>query len=141
MSSKVTTEVLIAGKVYTLSGYETEEFFQKIASYVNSKMAEAAEMEGYNKLPTDMKATMIELNIAEDLFKAKKKVESLELNLEEKEKALYNLKHELISTQLKLEEVEKTVKDLENDNKELQLNKARLEASLEDVLFGKEKNA
>ena len=72
MSSKVTTEVLIAGKVYTLSGYETEEFFQKIASYVNSKMAEAAEMEGYNKLPTDMKATMIELNIAEDLFKAKK---------------------------------------------------------------------
>lgn len=140
MSSKINTEVLIAGKVYTLSGYESEEFYQKIASYINSKISEASAMEGYNKLPTDMKATMIELNVAEDLFKAKKKVESLELSLEEKEKALYNLKHELISTQLKLEEVEKTVKDLEGENKELQLNKARLEASLEDVLFGKQNN-
>ena len=97
-------------------------------------------MEGYNKLSQDMKSTLIELNIAEDLFKAKKKVETLEQTLEEKEKALYDLKHELISTQLKIEELEKSYKDMEKENKELQLTKARLETSLEDVLFGKQQN-
>jgi len=140
MATKVTTEVLIAGKVYTIGGYESEEFYQRIASYINSKINESAETEGYNKLPTDMKATLLQLNIAEDLFKAKKKVENLEAGLDEKEKALYDLKHELISTQLKLEETEKSLKDMEAENKELQLNKARLETSLEDVLFGKGKN-
>lgn len=140
MSGKTNTEVLIAGKVYCLSGYESEEFLQKIASYINNKIAESAAMEGYNKLSQDMKSTLIELNIAEDLFKAKKKVETLEQTLEEKEKALYDLKHELISTQLKIEELEKSYKDMEKENKELQLTKARLETSLEDVLFGKQQN-
>lgn len=140
MSGKTNTEVLIAGKVYCLSGYESEEFLQKIASYINNKINESAAMEGYNKLSQDMKSTLIELNIAEDLFKAKKKVETLEQTLEEKEKALYDLKHELISTQLKIEELEKTYKDMEKENKELQLTKARLETSLEDVLFGKQQN-
>ena len=43
MSTKVDTEVLIGGKVYTLSGYESEEYLQKVASYINNKMME------YNK--------------------------------------------------------------------------------------------
>ncbi len=29
MDSRVDAEVLIGGKVYTLSGYESEEYFQK----------------------------------------------------------------------------------------------------------------
>ena len=138
MAGKTNTEVLIAGKVYCLSGYESEEFLQKIASYINSKIQESSAMEGYSKLSAEMRSVLLELNIAEDLFKAKAKVEAVEQTIEEKEKALYDLKHELISTQLKLEELEKSYKDLEHENKELQLTKARLETSLEDVLFGKQ---
>ena len=37
MSSKNTTEVIIGGKVFTLGGYESEEYLQKIASYINNK--------------------------------------------------------------------------------------------------------
>ena len=33
MSSKTDTEVIIGGKVFTLSGYESEEYLQKVASY------------------------------------------------------------------------------------------------------------
>ena len=40
MSPKTDTEVLIGGKVFTLSGYESEDYMQKIASYINNKMTE-----------------------------------------------------------------------------------------------------
>ena len=36
MSAKITTEVIIGGKVFTLGGYESEEYLQKIASYINN---------------------------------------------------------------------------------------------------------
>ena len=38
MSSKNTTEVIIGGKVFTLGGYESEEYLQKIASYINNNL-------------------------------------------------------------------------------------------------------
>lgn len=40
MSSKNRAEVLIGGKIYTLSGYESEEYLQKVATYINNKLAE-----------------------------------------------------------------------------------------------------
>jgi len=43
------------------------------------------------------------LNIADDLFKAKKQISLLEDELQRKEKELYDLKHELVSAQMKLE--------------------------------------
>ena len=44
MSSKNNTEVIIGGKVFTLSGYESEEYLQKVASYINGKLAEFMQM-------------------------------------------------------------------------------------------------
>ena len=38
------TEVIIGGKVLTMSGHESEEYMQKVASYINNKLNE------YNKL-------------------------------------------------------------------------------------------
>ena len=40
MSAKTNAEVVIDGKVYTLSGYENEEYLQKVAAYINNKIAE-----------------------------------------------------------------------------------------------------
>ncbi len=37
MPSKTDTEVIIGGKVFTLSGYESEEYLQRVASYINNK--------------------------------------------------------------------------------------------------------
>ena len=39
-SSKNFTEVLIGGKVFTLSGFESEEYLQKVAAYINNKINE-----------------------------------------------------------------------------------------------------
>lgn len=84
-----------------------------------------------------MKATLLELNIADDYFKAKAQVEKLEREIEQKDKELYDLKHDLISNQIKSESDAKSLKELEKQNRELLLNKAKLEASLEDALLGK----
>lgn len=137
MSEKTSAEVIIGGKVYKLSGYEEEGYLQKVAAYINNKINEYDGMDGFRRLPGDMKATLIQLNIADDYFKAKSQAEKLELEIEAKEKEIYNLKHDLISNQIKAESDEKTLKELEAQNKELLLNKARLEASLEEKLLGK----
>ena len=37
MSAKTSAEVVIDGKVYTLSGYEGEEYLQKVASILTER--------------------------------------------------------------------------------------------------------
>lgn len=137
MSEKTSAEVIIGGKVYTLSGYEGEEYLQRVAAYINNKINEFDSMEAFRRFPGDMKATLIQLNIADDYFKAKSQVEKLEQEMEQKDKELYDLKHDLISNQIKAESDEKALKELEAENRELLLNKAKLEASLEEALLGK----
>ena len=140
MSAKTSAEVVIDGKVYTLSGYEGEEYLQKVAAYINGKITESDTLEDYRHLPLNMKSTLIQLNIADDYFKAKAQVEKLERDIELKDKEIYDLKHDLISNQIKTETAESTMKELEAENRELLLNKARLEATLEDnLLDGKAK--
>ena len=39
-SSKNYTEVLIGGKVFTLSGFESEDYLQKVSTYLNHKLDE-----------------------------------------------------------------------------------------------------
>ncbi|MCR4999959.1 MAG: cell division protein ZapA [Lachnospiraceae bacterium] len=136
MSAKKSAEVLIGGKVYTLSGYEEEDYLQKVAAYINNKIAEFNSMDELRTYPADMKATLVELNIADDYFKAKALVEKYESDMEQKDKELYDLKHDLISDQVRVEALEEQVRNLENEKKDLLLAKAKLEASLEDALLG-----
>ena len=135
MSAKTNAEVVIDGKVYTLSGYEEPEYLQKVAAYINSKINEINGMDGMKNLPANMKSVMIQLNIADDYFKAKSQVEKLERDLELKDRELYDLKHDLISNQIKTEGTDERIRELEAENRELLLNKARLEATLEDALL------
>lgn len=140
MSAKTNAEVVIGGKVYTLSGFESEEYLQKVGSYINTKIAEIEDVEAFRRFPADMKAILVELNIADDYFKARTQAEKLERDLETKEKEIYDLKHDLISNQVQTETDNKRLEELEAENRELLLNKARLEAALEDSLLGKVKS-
>ena len=115
MAEKTDTEVLIGGRVFTLSGYESEEYLQKIALYINNKVSEYNKVEGFKRQPVDTQAILLELNIADDYFKAKKQISLLEEDLAAKEKELYDLKHELVSAQIKLESTEKAMKSMQDD--------------------------
>ena len=132
MSSKTDTEVIIGGKVFTLSGYESEEYLQKVASYINNKITEYNKNESFKRLTLDMQNVLLQLNIADDYFKAKKQINILEEEIQTKEKELYNLKHELIASQIKLENTEKNVKKLQAEANENAKNIIRLETELKN---------
>ena len=132
MSSKNKTEVLIAGKIFTLSGYESEEYLQKVATYINNKIAEFKKLDGYNHQTKENKSILLELNIADDYFKGKKQVEMVEEELSEKDKELYDLKHELINAQIQLENQEKDLEASRKENTELQKEVVRLQTERDE---------
>lgn len=117
MSSKTDTEVIIGGKMYTLSGYESEEYLQKVASYINNKMNEYSKIDSFRRQSMDTQNVLLQLNIADDYFKAKRQISLLEEELQTKENELYELKHELISSQIKLENAENNLKKQLKDAK------------------------
>ena len=96
-------EVVIGGKVVTLSGSESEEYLQKVASYINNKIAEYNNVDSFRRQPADMQNVLLLLNIADDYFKIKKEIDSLQDEIDAKDRELYDLKHELIASQIKLE--------------------------------------
>ena len=109
MAVKTDTEVIIGGKVFTLSGYESEEYLQKVAAYLNNKLSEYTEDEGFKRLPLDTQSVLIQLNIADDYFKAKSQLEEVQAELAAKDTEMYDIKHELIAAQIKLESKEKLI--------------------------------
>ena len=131
MATKNTAQVLIGGKIITLSGYETEEYLQKVATYMNNKLAELSEIPGYSHQPMETKHTLLSLNIADDYFKAKKQAEIYEQDLQQKDKEMYDLKHELISLQVQIENSKKEEGNMDEE-------KARLEGKIAEL--GKELN-
>lgn len=132
MASKTDTEVIIGGKVLTLSGYESEEYLQKIASYINNKCNEYNRVESFRRQPMETQGILLQLNIADDYFKAKKQITALEEELQAKENELYDLKHKLISSEIKFEEAEKKVKELQLEISENAKKIIRLETELKD---------
>lgn len=131
-SSRNDTEVLIGGKVFTLSGFESEEYLQKISSYLNHKIEECANTEGYRKQSAETRSILLALNIADDYFKAKRLAATSEADVEAKDKEMYDLKHELISVQLRLENAEKEADSLKVENNELQKQIVKLETELKN---------
>ena len=97
MPAKNEAEVAIGGRVITLSGYESREYIQKVAAYLDNKLDEHKKMESYNRLPLEFQNIMIQLNIADEFFKAKNMADTLKGDLESKDKEIYDLKHELIA--------------------------------------------
>ena len=132
-SSKTDTEVIIGGKVFTLSGYESEEYLQKVASYINNKVNEYSKLDNFRRQPIDTQGVLLQLNIADDYFKAKKQISLLEEEIQVKEKELYDLKHELIASQIKLENTEKNVKELQEQLNENTKKMIRVETELKDL--------
>ncbi len=133
MSSKNKTEVLIDGKIYTMSGYESEEYLQRVATYLNNKISEIKNMDGYHRLSSDLQAILLNLNTADDYFKAKKQADNLENELAEKDKELYEIKHELISEQIKLESTERALASLQEEATDYQKRIVQLETQLDNM--------
>ena len=126
MAMKNTVEVVIAGKVYKISGFESAEYLHQIAVYINEKLAEFQKLEGYRRQNTDQKQLMLDMNLADDFFKAKRQADKLAGEMEKKEREMYGVRHDLIEVQLSKEKLEK---ELDEANEKI----ARLEGELEKL--------
>lgn len=121
-------EVIINNKRYTLGGYESGEYLQKVASYINNKYNELSGEEAYKFLDSDLKNIMIQINIADDYFKSVKKIEEVEEANEIKDKEMFDLKHEILTFKtdedLLLNEIRELKRELHKEQRKI----VRLEA-------------
>ena len=134
MAVKNTTQVLIGGKIITLSGYESEEYLQKVASYINNKIAELSQLPGYNRQSVETKHTLLSLNVTDDYFKAKRQAEVFEEDLQGKDKEVYDLRHEMALLQVRLENAVNEMNELKDKNHKLSGQVEELEKEVNELL-------
>ena len=120
--------VVINNKVYTLSGFEGEEYLQNIATYINGKIAECKTSEEYRRMNIEYQGVLLALNIADDYFKAKSKADETATDNSDKEQQLYELRHEVIESQIKHEAALKLVEEYKEQVNILQKRLVQLEA-------------
>ena len=124
------TEVFINNKKYTLSGFESEEYLQKVASYINSKIGELKTLDSYRNLDNEMKTVLLEINLADDYFKTKRRFDDSENDSDSKSSEIYQLKHEIMSLNSRLEKTNKEIEKLRENIVEEQKKNVRLETEL-----------
>ena len=126
MAKKNTADVLIGGKVYTISGYESTAYLQKVASYLNEMEEQVSGMEGYRRLSSEEKQLLKNMNLADAYFKASDAREELEKEVEQKDREIYGLKHDLIDAELEKEKLLKQIRDLEAKLRDEEKRQSRL---------------
>ena len=125
-------EVIINNKRYTLRGYESEEYLQKIASYINNKHSDFKKQDIYKMLDSETKNVLLEINIADDYFKIKNQVKEIELENNNKSTEIYDLKHEIIAAHTQIESMNMELEHLKYELNEAQKKIIRLETELMD---------
>ena len=131
MSSKNYVDVIIDGKIYNIGGFESEAYLQKVATYINNMIQDFKQNESYRMQNMDMQRILLEINIANDYFKAKKQADMLEGDLELKEKEVYDLKHELIVSDSTAETATKELDEALEKIKNLEKEIVKLQTELE----------
>lgn len=126
MAKKNTTEVIIDGKIYQLTGTASDIYMQQVASYLNAKIAELKKtMVGYSKYDEELKGLILQLNICDDLFETRQEIARTKQAMEEKEKEAYSAKHDLINMQMRLEATMKQLEQTQKSLSDLQAKVAR----------------
>ncbi len=129
MAKKNTADVLIGGKVYTISGYESTAYLQKVAAYLNEIEEQVSGMEGYRRLSSEEKQLLKNMNLADAYFKASDARDQLEKEIEQKDKEIYGLKHDLIDAEMDKDKLQKQIRDLEARLKDEEKRQNRLAQS------------
>jgi len=80
VSKKV--DVVIGGKVFTLVSSEEEAHLQRIARYIDAKMAEMADGEQGMPLDDRVSSLLLALNISDDYYKASDRLARLDVEQE-----------------------------------------------------------
>ncbi len=119
MKTKNEVEVLISGEKYTICGYESDDYLQKIATYINRKREEINKGSAASLISNDTRVVLTEINIADDYFSAENRLSEVKEELEEANSLNFKLKHDLAVTTEELDNLKKAHADLEAELKVL----------------------
>ncbi len=130
MSDINETQVIIAGKVLTLTGYETAEYTQKVANYINKKLDECKATASFRSQNKETQMLLVALNIADDYMKIHEKLAENEQLIKDKDTEIYNLKHDIITIQSRLDKADDQVRTLQDKMAESSKKLIQLDAKL-----------
>lgn len=133
MKKRNDVKVVIGGKQYNMGGYESEEYLQSIASYINAKTDELKQQGGFPKLDSDIVNILLQINIADDYFKLKRTQEEMDRDYGEMQKENMDLKREIIGLKAKLETYEQESHVMKEENLDLQKRLIRMEAEIDEL--------
>ncbi|MFG6330675.1 MAG: cell division protein ZapA [Lachnospiraceae bacterium] len=114
MAKKNTAEVLINGKIYMISGYESTDYLHRVATYLNEMEEQISRTENYGILSQDEKQLLKNMNLADVYFKADAAREELQQQAEQKDREIYGLKHDLIDARMERERLMAQIQELED---------------------------
>ena len=77
---KIRTTVRIAGKEYTIASYDTEEYVNRVAAWVDRRMDELATA---TKLPAAQLAVLVAVNAADDMMKSRDEIRRLKAEIDD----------------------------------------------------------
>lgn len=126
MAKKNKAEVLVNGKVYTISGYESTEYLQRVATYLNKMEEQIQQTDNYHLLSQDEKQIMKNMNLADLYFKAEDAREELAEQIEQKDREIYSLKHDLIDAKMEKDRLFKQIEELESRLSQEQKSRERV---------------
>lgn len=130
MKDKNDVEVLIDGRKYTICGFESEEYLQQIATYINRKFADFRKKEYYARMGLDLRSVLLAINIADDYYKTKIKVSEIRTENETKDKAILDMKHEIIELKAAVRKLEAEKKKLATSLEQAEKKQIELETRL-----------
>lgn len=128
MAERKDIPVVLNDRIYTLSGYENDDYIQRVVNYINEKLGECKTSEQFKRMSKEHQNMLVALNIADDFFKIKNQAENLTEEDTEKEKQLYDLRHEMIEAQIKHESDMRLVEEYKEQVNALQRKLIQLEA-------------
>ena len=132
MKKQNDTDVIICGRRYTISGFESEDYLQRVASYINGRNEEFKRKNFYKLLDTETRNILMQLNIADDYFKGKEQMELLQKENDARNRDIFELKHEAIEAQTKLTALQAERDALKADDSAARKTSVRLETELSE---------
>lgn len=134
MSPANDTKVIIGGNVYTLSGNESEEYIQRVALYINNKLEKIKMTDNAKQLNTRLLSVLLDINIADDYFKAKEQIKELEGIIKSKDEIAASLEQDTIKLQKQLKERDIEKYDLNKKIEELKEEMKAYKTELDEYI-------
>lgn len=127
MDKKNRFHITLAGKTYTLTGQESNEYLKCVSDYIENKYSEYSSNLTFRTQPMDMQHIILQVNIADDYFKCREQLAIQTRKLEEQAAKVQELQSSLVSMQVKYENLEAGAKLTQKKYQEAKARISQLE--------------